>query len=115
MKVANVKNSVMKEMAAFMQWVHQVMDSRTMPMVGFYKEDFPKNSIRYKERGEKIVGEYVGIFVGLKAEAKARATISNFQMRLKRLLQFDVAHQLIPKWRQNTTVMYVLTHVYTQL
>jgi len=62
----------MKLIADFASWNHTIMRSGVLPKVGFYGEEFPARSARGKRAGERIMGKYVGVFIGNKADGKAR-------------------------------------------
>lgn len=75
MKLPGVKKQAMKLMSSFVKWNHKVFKSGKMPSRGFYNEKYAKNSRRFKNAGLRIMGKYVGVFVGLKADGKARVPI----------------------------------------
>ena len=72
MKLPGIKKKVMRLFGRFAAWNHAVMKTGIMPFRGFYNEEFPTNSIRYKNRGQKIMGDFIGIYVGCKSDGKAR-------------------------------------------
>lgn len=74
MKLPGVKKQAMKLMADFAAWNHKVWKTKVMPERGFYDEVFPRNSLRWKMRGQPITGEYVGVFVGNMSDGKARVS-----------------------------------------
>ena len=57
----------------------QVLASKVLPETGFYDEKFNTNSVRYKNRGQAIMGDYVGVFAGSKCDGKARIELHNFK------------------------------------
>jgi hypothetical protein len=72
MKVPKVKQAAMKLFGKFAAWNHNVMRGKVMPNRGFYNENFKPNSIRARNAGKQIMGNYVGVFLGTKSDGKAR-------------------------------------------
>lgn len=78
MKLPGTKEKVMKLYATFMSWCMDVFDSKVMPSRGFYFEEFPQKSARYKMKEQPIMGNFVAVFTGAKADGKARVEVNRF-------------------------------------
>ena len=72
MKVPGVMKRAMHLVGAWTDHCHQVMELGVMPHKGFYKESFPRNSLRAKVAGEPIMGDYLPVYAGTKSDGKAR-------------------------------------------
>jgi len=72
MKIGGAMHRIMHELARWLDWCHHVMELGELPRTGFYGEHFSKSSLRGKSAGEPIMGEYLGIYMGTKADGKAR-------------------------------------------
>ena len=59
-------------------WGPEVAEGKVLPEKGFYNEDFDKHSLRYANRGQSIMGDYIPVFVGSKSDGKARVEMNNF-------------------------------------
>ena len=79
MQEPEIRTRVMKLFANFTNWALDVAESGVMPEKGFYNEDFDKSSLRANKAGDKIMGPWIPIFAGNKADGKARKQMHMFK------------------------------------
>jgi len=72
MRAPGVKKRVMNELVRFTAFCHNILEGRTMPSEGFYGETFGPSTYRGKQAGERIMGDFMGIFGGTKSDGRAR-------------------------------------------
>jgi hypothetical protein len=74
-----IKRRVIKHVAEFQAWWLGVAETRIFPERGFYKELFPKSSLRGRRAGKRIMGDYIPIYLGNKTDGKARVELHGFK------------------------------------
>ena len=106
MQEAEIREKVMRLLADFTKWALDIAESGVMPRKGFYNEDFDKSSLRAKMAGGSIMGPWIPIFAGNKADGKARKQMHLFKRWWKTVEYCDSCRATNPSYRCSNKELY---------
>lgn len=108
MKLPGMKMTIVKLLAEFTTWCMKVLDSKRFPDAGFYNESWPKGSVRARRVGEAIIGDWVPVWIGCKADGKARQEMHDFKRWWKCVEMCDSCRATNPACRSgNRSLTYM--------
>ena len=67
-----IKDTSMKELTDFLNWCAHILLSGKMPHTGYYGEEFPMESVRFRRRGQPIAAQYVFAFSAMLCDNKQK-------------------------------------------
>jgi hypothetical protein len=78
MKDPEVRSKVYADVAAYINWEVQVLESKMFPEK-WYNAPFVEGTLRHNRRGTYFAEGFGGIFAGIKGDRKARKEVHRFQ------------------------------------